>query len=184
MPTDYVKCYTTSVEPEESQGHIIATLHRYGASGFGFRRRGPIIEITFHMPVAGGEDRTVCIPINVETVRAKLRPKLEAFGKRRKTAGSTRIDPMQAERVAWRILLDWIDASLSAVTIGAQTLEEAFFAHLLVETTDGQTGRTIDYVTVLSETSGQSNGHGRKLPGLGRSLDRTLLLGAGSAEGE
>ena len=38
----------------------------------------------------------------------------------------------QAERVAWRNLYLWIDAALSAATMGLQTITEAFFAHAVV----------------------------------------------------
>jgi hypothetical protein len=164
---DYVQFYTTKVPAEQSQGDIIATLHRYGASGFGFRTRGPVVEVTFHIPdpTAAAGDRTVVIPINVDTVHERLHPKLKAVaaGRKEKTP-----DRGQSERVAWRVLLSWINAALSAVAIGAQTLEEAFHAHMIVETTDGQRGRMIDYVHVLADEAKASIGaEGGRLPALG-----------------
>jgi hypothetical protein len=38
----------------------------------------------------------------------------------------------QAERVAWRNLVLWVDAALSAAVAGMQTITEAFFAHAVV----------------------------------------------------
>jgi hypothetical protein len=38
----------------------------------------------------------------------------------------------QAERVALRNLVLWIDAALSAASVGLQTITEAFFAHAVV----------------------------------------------------
>lgn len=171
MPSDFVKSAATKVSVEESQGHIISVLHRYGASGFGFRRVGDVVTVTFHIPGAGGEERTVAIPIDVAKVRAKLNPKLDAIARNQKARG-TGGDPGRAERVAWRILLDWIDASLSAVSIGAQTIEEAFYAHTVIETVDGQRGRLIDYVETIKGAGGDASG---RLPNPGR----TLQLGAG-----
>lgn len=146
---DFVKSASTKVSVEDTQGQIIGMLHRYGASGFGFRRHGDVITVTFHIPMGSGmNDRTVAIPIDVAKVRAKLNPKLDALERHRKQRRV--IDPARAERVAWRIVLDWIDASLSAVSIGAQTIEEAFYAHTVIETVDGQRGRLIDYVGTIS----------------------------------
>jgi hypothetical protein len=59
-------------------------------------------------------------------------------------------------------MLDWIDAALSAVSIGAQTIEEAFFAHTVIETADGQSGRLIEYVKTLRDLNG-----GGRLPSTG-----------------
>lgn len=158
---DFVKSAATRVTVEETQGHIIAVLHRYGASGFGFRRLGDVITVTFHIPGADGRDRTIAIPLDVAKVRAKLNPKLEAIERRQKRAKI--VDPGRAERVAWRIVLDWIDAALSAVSIGAQTIDEAFYAHTVIETVDGQRGRLIDYVGTIADAVGA----GGKLPNPG-----------------
>lgn len=170
-PTDYVQFYTTRVEPAQSQGDIIGVLHRYGASGFGFRRRGDVIEVTFHLTTDGDRERSVCIPVSVDRVFAKLRGAMAEKAKREKQAQREDLLRAQAERVAWRVLLQWINASLSAVAIGAQTVEEAFYAHTIVESTDGQTGRLIDYVHSLEDTTAESQHTGRGiLPALGRPI--------------
>lgn len=151
---DFVKAATTSTPPEKSQGDIMGMLHRYGASGFGFRHRGTdIVEVTFHLPKPNGEagDNTVAIPINIANVEKRL-----AATKKSRRAHATATGRVQAERVAWRILFLWVDAALAAVSIGAQSIEEAFFAHLIVQNTDGQEGRVIDYIhTLQSGAAGQ-----------------------------
>ncbi len=56
------------------------------------------------------------------------------YGLEPKTKMETRGSEWErAERVAWRNLVLWIDAALSATAAGLQTIEEAFFAHLLVD---------------------------------------------------
>lgn len=150
--TDFVKSAMTSTPASKSQADIIAMLGRYGASGFGFRRRGDVIEVTFHMPSSRGE-QSVCIPVSVSVVRDKLdSPSLRAARRAQRQATFTTDE--QAERVAWRVLHLWIDAALSAVSLGAQTIEEAFFAHLMVTTEDGSQGRLVDYVTTLAAERG------------------------------
>lgn len=165
--SEFLKSATTGVSADKSQGEIIATLGRYGASGFGFRRRGEVVEVTFHLPRKGADDLSVRIPVNVTTVRASL----DALWSGDQRPHSKRPVDMavQAERVAWRALLTWIDASLLAVKLGAQSMEEAFFAHLVVTTEDGLEGRLVDYVKSLGGASGGV------LPSVNR-----LRLGSGS----
>lgn len=151
----FVKAVHTKCSVEKSQADIVATLNRYGASGFGFRRRASIVEVTFHLP-NGGAERTVCIPIDTAIVHDRI-------VRSRRTARA--VDRAQSERVAWRIALLWIDTALTAVTIGVQSIEEAFFAHLVVETEDGATGRMVDYVASIGGTGP------RRLPAATRFAD-------------
>lgn len=160
----YIKAYSTKTTADKSQADIIAILRRYGASGFGFRTVGAAVEVTFHMLNEAKQERTVVIPLNVDTVHAKLKAMKKAH-----VRSNVSVTRGQAERVAWRVLLDWIDAALLAVSVGAQTIEEAFFAHSVIVTSDGQTGRLVDYVHTLEQASGGESGSG-KLPNPGRPL--------------
>lgn len=170
--SDFVKAQSTSTTVEESQGQIIAMLHRYGASGFGFRRLpGDIHEVRFHLPTQPDRDLTVAIPVNVSSVHARLNAAQAKIAKARHRKPT--VERAQAERVAWRILYLWIDAALAAVSIGAQSIEEAFFAHLIVETTEGEEGRLADYIATLQRAASGSEG---RLPTLA-SVRR--LLGPG-----
>lgn len=160
----FVKAATTTTSPEKSQADIMAMLRRYHASGFGFRRVATKLWVSFHVPRQGdGGDHTVEIPIDTTLVLERL---LEVH--RLKRSHTKRPDAALAERVAWRILYLWIDAALAAVAIGAQSLEDAFFAHLVMENTDGQTGRVSDYVRTLQQGTG-----GYQLPAA------RLLIGSG-----
>lgn len=171
---DYVKASTTTVPVEKSQGDIIAALHRYGAHGFGFRKvvGSSLTEVTFHV-MAEGVERTIRIPIDVDRVHAKVQAMTDDRV-RRGAHIKTKATREQSERVAWRVLLDWVEATLLAASMGAQTLEEAFFAHVEVTTDDGQTGRMIDYVHSI-ESFGDGSG---QLPRLGGTWSKRLL-GAG-----
>jgi len=163
--TTFIKAFATKTTVDKSQSDIIAVLRRYGASGFGFRKIGDIVEVTFHMLNEAKVERTVVIPLSVDTVHKRL----IAMKAERVKQYSRHVSRDQAERVAWRVLLDWIDAALLAVSVGAQTIEEAFFAHSVIVTSDGQTGRLVDYVHTLEQASGGESGSG-KLPNPGRPL--------------
>jgi hypothetical protein len=58
----------------------------------------------------------------------------------------------QAERVAWRHLVLWVDAACSATNAGLQTMSEAFLAHALVKAPDGQIKRVI---AMLDDAAGE-----------------------------
>lgn len=73
----------------------------------------------------------------------------------------------QAERVAWRNLALWIDAALSAATIGLRTIAETFAGDRLVTDDAGNTMR----VNELLEHAGGALPNGGRL----------LLLGSGGA---
>lgn len=148
---EFVKSATTSVPTAKSQAEVITILGRYGASGFGFRRRGDVVSVTFHMPRAKGDtrdDHTVEIPVDLANVRQRLDgPAGKAARRKAKKGGDA--SPEQVERVAWRLLVLWIDAALAAVSLGAQTLEDAFLAHMIVTDASGGTGRLGDYMATL-----------------------------------
>lgn len=148
--SEFVKAATTKVAASASQSEIITVLARYGASGFGFRTRGAVVEATFHLPRPTGDDVTVRVPVDVSVVLEKL---LAYHHSPSRTAHTKTPDREQAERVAWRALLVWIEASLLAVQLGAQSMEEAFFAHLVVATSEGER-RLVEYVGELSVASG------------------------------
>jgi hypothetical protein len=55
----------------------------------------------------------------------------------------------QAERVAWRNVVLWVDAALSAASVGFQTITEAFFAHTVVQLDNGQRARMVEVVEAM-----------------------------------
>src|SRR5690242_18468670 len=116
--TTFIKAFATKTTVDKSQADIIAVLRRYGASGFGFRRIGEVVEVTFHMLNESGAERTVVIPLSVDTVHKKL----VAMKAARVRHNPRHVSREQAERAAWRVLLDWIDDALLAVSVGAQTI--------------------------------------------------------------
>lgn len=156
----FVKSADTKAKAESSRAEVERMLERYGATGFGYQRdieRGKIV-LQFVIPDSQQKDAArvpVTLPIEIRRVYDAL------YGQPRKNKwvdgryAGTEHDPKgydakkleQAERVAWRNLVLWIDAALSAATIGAQTITEAFLAHTMVVTDEGTSARMMDYLT-------------------------------------
>ena len=127
----FVKSATTSTSVAHSKAAIEKMLLRYGASAFQVTQEYTTWKATvsFSLPNTASDDRAmvpVRIPVEILTVAAAL------YGPLKKDQSYTKNGIEQAERVAWRNLVLWIDAALSATTIGLQTITEAFFAHALV----------------------------------------------------
>lgn len=173
-----MKAATTVVAPDRSRLAIEKMLRRYGAVGFSFSTNVETGEsrVDFVVPDSASKSAPripVRIPVNIFDVYDAL------YGQpTQKVANSSKRAPMprpythepkriaQAERVAWRNLALWIDAALSAASIGLRTIAETFAGDRLVTDDAGNTMRVND---LLQSADGV-------LPRGGR----LLLLGAGT----
>ena len=149
----FVKSADTSTQVATSKVELEKMLRRYGAAGFSvahdYAEHRVILELVLpDTPTKGAPRVPVRLPVSVRTVYDKLygRPRkydyeLKKYVDDPKGYDRKKLD--QAERVAWRNLVRWVDAALSAATIGLQTITEAFFAHTIA----GEHGeRMIDLV--------------------------------------
>ncbi len=128
-----VRASETRVPVVRSKAELETIVKRYGAAGFSVSENYAtgIASVSFVLPDTPG-DRTVRIPVRipVETLRV-----FNAIHSKRWTVTEAqRHSEMwgKAERVAWRNLVLWVTAALSAATLGLQTVSEAFFAHAIV----------------------------------------------------
>jgi hypothetical protein len=127
----FVKSGTTSTPVASSKAAIEKMLVRYGASAFQVTQDYQAFRATvsFSLPnTTAGDCAMVPVRIPVEILKVAT----ALYGPLRKDQHYTKSAMEQSERVAWRNLVLWIDAALSAATIGLQTITEAFFAHALV----------------------------------------------------
>lgn len=147
MTKPFVKSADTSTSVTNSRGEIERTLRRYGASGFSVSQdyANHRVLVSFVVPNSPDKDALkvpVQLPVDVHRIYDAL------YGQPKRWDGSVRKDVHdpkgydakkleQAERVAWRNLLLWIDAALSAAQAKLQTITEAFFAHAVVRTDNG-----------------------------------------------
>jgi len=136
----FVKASTTTVSPEKSQQEVQKLLRRYGASAINVMQdiAKREIVVSFIVPNSAEKDAPnvpVKIPVSVSQVYHAMYgmpTRWKDGGRVHDPNGYDRRKLEQAERVGWRNLVLWLDAALSAATIGLQTITEAFFAHAVV----------------------------------------------------
>lgn len=120
--------YTTEVPATRSIAEITRVLQEGGASAI-MLENGPnrdVVAISFMLVTTFGRI-PYRIPSNIPAVILALNAQIKAEGQRR---GPRKI-PMrlfnnkeQAERIAWRIAKDWLEAQMALHTIGAAKLEQ------------------------------------------------------------
>lgn len=117
-----IKGYTTEVPVNRSLGEITGMLARGGASSVqtSFANGQPSgVEFSFGQGEAALRFR---LPARPDGVLRSLR---RDFPRKK-------IDAMQVQRTAWRILRDWVAAQLALVEAGSAESEEVFLPYLLV----------------------------------------------------
>lgn len=159
----FIKSQDTSVSVANSRGEIEKILRRYAASGisvqqtFDEKNQPEMVTVSFIVPDKIGSTHKVpvSLPINVKRVydglygqpaKSKWVEDLKKYVKVFDPNGYDTKALPQAERVAWRNLVLWIDAALSAAAVGLQTITEAFYAHTVVQLEGGGQARLADYI--------------------------------------
>lgn len=150
----FVKAIDSDVPVDRSIGKIKALVQAYGASGFQVAEdyQTGTITVTFVLNPDGGGHVPVRIPVQVNRVYDAVfgdRPPRPTYRENAETIHAKRI--AQAQRTAWRNMNLLVEAALSSVALGIQTIEEVFLAHTLVALPDGSTPRMADY---LERTAG------------------------------
>jgi hypothetical protein len=154
----HIKSQGTKASVSNSRAEVDRLLRRYGAAGtnmnatFDDLNLPLTITVSFVVPDRVGSTRKVpvSLPIDVRRVYDALYGRPESVkwdvekGKNVRSfnpKGYNAKKMEQAERVAWRNLVLWIDAALSAAAIGLQTITEAFYAHTVIQLESGGTMR-------------------------------------------
>lgn len=119
--------YTTTVDAGKTAIQIQTILARHGVKRIMFEyaagSQNPT-GLSFWVETAFG-DRPFTLPVQVQGVERVL-----SKGRRITTQASARAIREQAERVAWRILKDWIEAQLAIVQAGLVTIDEVMLPYL------------------------------------------------------
>lgn len=119
--------YTSEVKPSKTIGELEELLVSAGARNIAkdYDERGTVSAFFFSIPTKHGMV-PFRMPCDVGAV-------YEFFAKQRKhfQRGTKEKLREQAERVAWRILLDWVDAQLSMIMAKQVLPEQAFFAYII-----------------------------------------------------
>lgn len=140
--TGFVKSADTSTSVVNSKGELERMILRYGASAFSVAQDylGGRVVVMFQIPDSpekGAKVVDVRFPIETRRVYDRLYGRPTRWGVKPGGGHGYIFDPdgydakklAQAERVAWRNVVLWVDAQLSAASVGIQTVTEAFIAH-------------------------------------------------------
>jgi len=119
--------YTTKVDVYATIGAIQGVLVKHGAKKImqDYDDEGHVQALAFMVETSAGP-RGIRLPANVEAVQRVLaKQKVKA-------------DREQAERVAWRILKDWIEAQMAILESEMVQMDEIFLPYMIVNNA-GQT---------------------------------------------
>ena len=118
--------YTTKVDVYATLGSIQAQLVKHGAKKImqDYDDNGHITSLSFMVDTPVGP-RGVRLPANVDAVHAVL------------ARQKVKCDREQAERVAWRIVKDWVEAQMAILESEMVQMDEIFLPYMLNNT--GQT---------------------------------------------
>lgn len=127
--------YTSVVPAEKSILEIERLLSKAGASKIAkdYLRDGTVKAFIFSIPLEHGPV-LFRLPCDVDSVFAVLMNEYKR--PRQDTAKKVR---RQAERVAWRIMLDWIEAQITMIQLHQVKPEQVFLPYAY----DSRTGKTL-----------------------------------------
>ena len=124
--------YTTTIEAFKTVSEIEYILMRHKAKSIMKNYDGESITGLSFLIDTGAQQIPVRLPVNVDEC-------LEVMKREKKDSPRSNIKATreQAERVAWRILKDWVEAQMALLDIEMVRFEEIFLPY--IETDNGQT---------------------------------------------
>jgi hypothetical protein len=123
--------YTTAIPAARTIGEMQTLLARSGADAVAIRyENGGAVGLTFTLRDLHGQ-RAFTLPVDVAAVhKLLLAQEAEgAFRASRKGKGSYS-SPEHAQRVAWRVAKDWLEAQLAIIEAHMATLEQVMFPYM------------------------------------------------------
>lgn len=112
--------YTTKINVYTTLGEIQAQLVKHGARKImqDYDDAGRLAALTFAIDTPTGV-RVIRLPANVDAVHKVL------------TRQKVKCDREQAERVAWRIVKDWVEAQMAILESEMVQLDEIFLPYMV-----------------------------------------------------
>lgn len=112
--------YTTKVNVYTTLGEIQSQLVKHGAKKImqDYDDNGHISALTFQIDTPAGL-RAIRLPANVDAVRKVLAKQ------------KVKCDREQAERVAWRIVKDWVEAQMAILESEMVQIDEIFLPYMI-----------------------------------------------------
>ena len=126
--------YTTKIAASKTVGEIQAMLAKHGASRIAtdYHDGGPS-GLTFSLATAYGP-RVFSLPVN-DTAMHRLLNGEQGAGKLRSSKVSVAVltSREHAERVAWRVMKDWLEAQLAIVQTEMVAIDQVLLPYLHVD---------------------------------------------------
>ncbi len=121
--------YTTVIEPQKSAGECVAMLAAHGVTALGqtFDGKGTPTGLTFQIETPWGM-RQYSLPVNVKGTNAAL---ARAYSRRDIPQRYANLD--QAQRVAWRVMKDWLEVQLALIQAGVAELNQVMLPYMHVD---------------------------------------------------
>lgn len=131
-----IKNYTSGVPSDKSISMIERELIELGATGIQKDiRDGAVAALSFSVKIEGQKIISYRLPARVSNVHGILKTSKPI---RKSNAGRKRKQPLeetikeQAERTAWKIILDWVLAQGALIRLGQSSASEVFLPYMLV----------------------------------------------------
>ncbi len=131
MTNTKLKNYTTTVPASKSIGEILGLLQEFGADEIMLTNKDKkAVGLSFSM-VCQGQKLYFSVPANIDKCHSAL---WDAY-----INGKTRYQKEykdlrdQAEKVAWRILRDWVHAQLSIVSLEMVEIAQVFMGNIITD---------------------------------------------------
>lgn len=124
--------YTTTVEAYKTVSEIEQMLVKHGAKSIMKQFDDGMITSLSFLINTGVNDIPIKLPIRVDDVLQVLIEQKKMHSK-----AGIKATKDQANRVAWRILKDWIEVQMALLDIGMVQFEEIFLSY--IETAGGKT---------------------------------------------
>ena len=123
--TRRLKNYTSGMPPSRSVMKIEECLVEVGATGIAKTYAGGCLTgITFQI-MQNGSPLVFKLPANVKDITVRMLAEI----KRARSGTNERI-VTQAERTAWKLLLDWVEVQASMILIGRRQAVEVFLPYV------------------------------------------------------
>src|SRR5690349_21099089 len=130
--------YTTSIAATKTVGEMQTALAAAGASRIAVDYdAGSPVALSFMLVTPHGP-RHFTLPVNIDAMHRLLVAEDKA-GRIRSGAKATRSSREQAERVAWRVMKDWLLAQLALVATEMVGLDQVMLPYLHVD----ESGKTL-----------------------------------------
>lgn len=124
--------YTTTIDAYKTVSEIEYILVRHKAKSIMKQYDGESITGLSFLIDTGRQQIPVILPVKTEECLKVLKAE-----KQRSPRSNIKCTREQAERVAWRILKDWVEAQMALLDIEMVRFEEIFLPY--IETNNGQT---------------------------------------------